>query len=102
MDAKTCTGRPRKNDDRTLYDGKLYRLLVEKLPSEFIKYGRLDTQRLCEATSNARFTVYRWLNEERLSRRGVKSLLQVSDETDEADKKGLLTKEDLLPFALGF
>ncbi|RWP29503.1 hypothetical protein [Mesorhizobium sp.] len=98
MDAQTYTGRPSKNAEFKLYDGKLYQLLLEKLPSKFIKFGRLDTLKLCEATGNARYTVYRWLNEQVLSRNAIKALVKLSDETDEQQKKAALTKEDLIPF----
>ncbi|MER8924291.1 hypothetical protein NKJ28_00210 [Mesorhizobium sp. M0145] len=101
MDAQTYTGRPSKNADFKLYDGKLYQVLLEKLPSKFIKFGRVDTLKLSEATGNARFTVYRWLNDQVLSRKAIHALLKLSQETDEAEKKDALTKEDLIPFALG-
>ncbi len=107
MTARAFAGRPRKNDDFQIYDGDLYKLLVARLPSEFIKttqigqhdiQRRIDTQRLSEATGNARYTVYRWLSREILSRKAVLSLLELSEKTPERDKKGALTKKDLIPF----
>lgn len=92
------TGRPSKNVDFKLYDGALYKLLLAKLPSECIKFGRIDTLALGKATGNARFTVYRWLNEQRLSKNAIRSLLRVSSETTETKKKGKLKKDDLIPF----
>ncbi|RWI85970.1 MAG: hypothetical protein EOR22_30370 [Mesorhizobium sp.] len=84
------TGRPRKNDDFTLYDSALYQLLLKKLPANFIKAGRLDTEAIREATGNARFTVYRWLNDQKLSKNAIKSLLTIGN--------GRLKKKDLIPF----
>lgn len=98
METGAQAGRPRKTDDFKLDNGKLYQVLIEKLPSEFVKFGRLDTQRLSEATGNARYTVYRWLNREALSPRAIKSLLRISQSTTDLEKNGALTKKDLLPF----
>lgn len=98
MEHKTKTGRPRKHDDATLYESALYKLLLEKLPSEYIKFGRLDTESIRVATQNARYTIYRWLNEQKLSPKASKALQKLSRETADAGKKGLLTREDLLPF----
>lgn len=96
------TGRPSKRDDFKLYDGKLYQVLLDKLPSEFIKYERVNTEKLCKATGNARFTVYRWLNENKLSPKAARALIKLSEETTDKEKKGALTKEDLFPFVLDF
>jgi hypothetical protein len=90
----------RQGDEATLYDRSLYKLLLAKLPGEYVKGDRLDTQRICDATGNARFTVYRWLNEGNLSKKAMKSLLELSNNTS-GKKKGALTREDLLPFFLG-
>lgn len=92
------TGRPSKNDSFKLYDGDLYKVLLKNLPTKYIKGGRIDTQALCLDTGNARFTVYRWLNEQRLSKKAIKALLKLSAETPESRKRGKLTRADLLPF----
>lgn len=92
------TGRPRKNDDFKLYEGDLYKVLLEKLPSKYIKFGRLDTDAIRIGTGNARFTVYRWLNEQKLSKNAIRALLKLSAESDEPKKKGKLKKADLIPF----
>jgi hypothetical protein len=101
MRPKPYTGRPKKNDESKFYDGALYKLLVSKMPSEFIKYGRLDTLKLADRLNVHRYTVYCWLNGRRPSRDGMKSLLDISQATEETEKKGALTKEDLIPFLLG-
>lgn len=107
MAATVAAGRPRKNDDFQIYEGKLYKLLVSKLPSEFIKttkvglnapQRRINTQRLCEATGNARYTVYRWLSRQALSPKAITALIEISKGTSEREKRGALTKEDLIPF----
>lgn len=83
-------------------DNKLYKLLLEKLPSEYVtKFGRLDTERLRTATGNARFTIYRWFHQQRLSPKAAKTLLKLSRTTKEIEKKGALTREDLIPFVVG-
>lgn len=91
-------GRPNKNDNFKLYDGRLYKLLLAKLPSKYLKLGRLDTQAICEGTGNARYTVYCWLNEQKLSKNAVRALLKLSVGTDESKRNGKLTKADLIPF----
>ncbi|MER9524020.1 hypothetical protein NKI96_10590 [Mesorhizobium sp. M0292] len=91
-------GRPNKCDTDLLYDTPLYKVLVAKLPTEFLKGGRIDTLALCKGTGNARFTVYRWFKEQRLSPKAAKSLRGLSDATKEPEKKGALTKDDLIPF----
>lgn len=92
------TGRPNKNDDYNLYDTPLYKLLLAKLPSSFLKGDSINTLALCKGTGNARFTVYRWFKEQRLSPKAVKSLLKVSAESTEPKKKGALTRAHLVPF----
>lgn len=100
--SKGQIGRPRKCDTGPkYYDGKLHQVLVDKLPPEFVRGGRVDTGRLSEATGNARYTIYRWLNEQALSKKAIHSLLEVSGKAKQRGRRGTLTKEDLLPFALG-
>lgn len=89
------TGRPRKDDTFTLYEGALYKVLLAKLPPKYLKFGRLDTVAISEGTGNARFTVYRWLNENQLSRKAAKALLALCPD---ARSKGKLKREDLIPF----
>jgi hypothetical protein len=104
MTAITQAGSGKKTESSALYEGKLYLLLVAKLPSIYIHQhvngDRIDTLRLSKVTGNARFTIYRWFNTERLSLKAIRSLLAISNDTDDEKKKGALTKEDLLAFAL--
>lgn len=98
MELANYTGRPSKNVEFKLYDGPLYKVLLEKLPSEYVKFGRIDTLAISTATGNARFTVYRWLNEQILSRKAIRALLKLSQEANDTKEQGALTKEDLIPF----
>ncbi|RWF33775.1 MULTISPECIES: hypothetical protein [unclassified Mesorhizobium] len=86
-------GRPSKSDYSISYDSPLYKLLLNKLPPKLIKGDRIDTLALSKGTQNARFTVYRWFKEQRLSPRAVKSLLALCE-----NGKGKLKKVDLIPF----
>lgn len=103
MNDKPKTGRSKKAESTALYEGKLYRLLLEKLPSQYVHQhvtgDKIDTLRLSKNTGNARYTIYRWLNTGRLSLNAIKALVAISLDTDDETKKGALTKEDLLPFA---
>ena len=98
MTSMPKTGRPKKNDGKKFFDGELHKVLAAKLPTCFIRGGRVDTTAVSEATDNVRYTVYRWMNEEKLSPKAVQALLRLSNETDELEKKGALKLEDLLPF----
>ncbi|MGA1831618.1 hypothetical protein VH566_11830 [Rhizobium wenxiniae] len=95
-----ATGRPRNDGESALYDGKLYKVLAEKLPSEYVHRGRVNTAMLREQTGNARFTIYRWFSQERLSKKAIKALVKISDHADRPDERGRLTKDDLVPFLL--
>lgn len=83
---------------KELYEGALYSLLRDKLPSEYVHDGKVNTRLLSEATENARFTIYRWFHENKLSPKAIKSLLEVSAKADRLDEKDRLTKNDLIPF----
>ncbi|MDH1266759.1 hypothetical protein N5C81_03900 [Rhizobium pusense] len=83
---------------KELYEGELYSLLRDKLPSEYVHDGKVNTRLLSEATENARFTIYRWFHENKLSPKAIKSLLEVSANADRPEEKDRLTKNDLIPF----
>ena len=100
MENKPQPGRPRKGEDVRLEESALYQLFLAKLPTEFVKYDRVDTLRLSEALKTARFTIYCWFHGRPLSRKSVLSLLQLSAESPDEEKSGALSKEDLLPFII--
>lgn len=102
METETKMGRPNGRKDANLYDGPLYRLLAEKLPSEFIKGANIDTDKLSTVIGYARFTVYQWLHRGRVTPKAASLLLKISNDTEDTQKKGLLTRDDLVPFVLGF
>ena len=85
------TKRPIGGSLPRFYDGRLHDLLVRKRP-RFVRVGRVDVARLCSATGNSRFTVYRWMQDDRVSPAAGKSLIRVSG--------GQLTPEDLAPFVI--
>lgn len=95
-----ATGRPRNDGETALYDGKLYGMLVEKLPSEYVHQGRINTAMVCGETGNARFTIYRWFSQERLTKKAIRALVEISKKAKRADERNRLTKEDLIPFLL--
>lgn len=83
---------------KDLYSGPLYEVLRDKLPSEYVISGRVNTQKLSTATGNARFTIYRWFHERRLTPKAIRALLKVSAEAENPKEKDRLTKDDLIPF----
>jgi len=98
METKPSLGRPRKDGPSEIYSGALYQLLVAKLPSEHINFGRIDTASLAKGTGNARFTLYRWFESNSLSKAAIRSLLEVSKNAKLAKERGKLTRDDLIPF----
>lgn len=86
----TKRGRPRKDRVETrFWDGKLYALLKERLPHH-VRGDRLIPASLAESLNVARWTVYKALNNDKLSSKLAKALI------DESRSK--LTQEDLAPF----
>lgn len=100
------TGRPPKNPDEKHFKFKgLHGLLVNKLPPSFSQFvpqyqcdnGRssrllIDTLALSEVLGVSRFTVYRFLNEEKLSKQRAAALIALSG--------GNITQEELLPYVM--
>lgn len=100
---KKCRGRHSKNPDAEAFLNKdFYRILVEKLPPVYVRDpepgfpNQIDTLALSKAMGVSRWTVYRFLNEEKLSKITATGLMRVSREG------GSLTESDLLPFLLRF
>lgn len=83
---------------KTFRDTKIHALLLTKLDVPYVRTranGRqkmLDTLRISQDLGVSRYTVYRFLNEEKLSKKMTAGLIQISN--------GLLTSTDLLPFLM--
>lgn len=93
------TGRPPKKKRESIYTTKLYILLREELPLVFISPdGRVNTLKLAEKLEYRRMTIYRWFNGGNMSVKAVNALSELSA-AGKCERKGLLTKEKLLPFA---
>ena len=86
-------GRPPKTiQDQRFYDGALHALLVGKLP-EHAAGGRIIVRRIAGLTGYANYTVYRWLQNDRLTPRAARALIITFE--------GRISKDDLVPFVLG-
>lgn len=85
-------GRPRKDATQAkFYDGKLYALLLPALP-QHVEGGRLNPVKIAAAIEMHRYTVYKWLQFDKLSQKGANLLLKEAD--------GRLKPEDLIKFVL--
>lgn len=87
------TGRPPANDyDRYFWESALHKLLAERLGDipGVVHGGRVRPKSLAKLLKKADYTVYRWLNESRLSTSGVRAILELSGDR--------IKKEELLPF----
>ena len=102
MTEQKGVGRPRRDGkDKDLYQGELYKLLQEKLPIRYRFYdGRIDTVKLAKDMGFARYSIYRWLNGERMRPASAQKLVKLSNEAD-CERKGALTLDMLTPFVLG-
>ena len=94
------TGRPRAPTNHgkpRFYEGKLYDLLLKTF-AEYVEDGRLNVGKLSEnlvkpngQTGMHKFTVYKWLQEDRIPKASsAESLVKLSE--------GRLTVEKLVPF----
>ena len=90
-----------------LHNSPVYHMLLEKLPTEFIKEGlhekqpfEVDVTKLSRVMDVSYFTAWRWCMGSHFSRKAIKSLVEISANTEQAEKKGLIKSEDLLPFLL--
>ena len=93
------TGRPSKNPtEQTFKNNAIHALLIGKLPAPYVRMepngnqSILDTLRLARALGVSRYTVYRFLNEEKLSKKMAAGLVQISD--------GSLEQSDVLPYLM--
>lgn len=89
---------PKKPVEQSFKDKALHALLIEKLPVPYVRTdgitGRkvLDTLRISKALTVSRFTVYRFLNDEKLSKRTASGLVAISD--------GAIDQADVMPFLM--
>ncbi len=91
------SGRPRKDAATRVrfWDKDLYKVLLKGLPQHVEGEGvnaRLNPRRVAVALKVHKYTVYNWLNKDKLSREGASLLI--------AESNGKLTAEDLIPFVL--
>ena len=85
-------GRPPKDDSKPkFYDGKLYALLLPIFP-QHVEGGRLSPTRLAASIEMHRYTVYKWLQFDKLSEKGARALIK--------EARGKLKPEDLIKFVL--
>lgn len=91
---------PNSEDRARLHEFELYKLLLKKLPPEYLRGDdRLNVKMMCKVTGRSQFTICRWLRGTHFTKRSIEALLLVSKTTEYPQKKGLLTAEDLIPFA---
>lgn len=94
----TQTGRPPKVKRPTIYSTKLYKLMQETLPLEFISEdGKVNTLALSTKMNNKRMTIYRWFQGFNMSVKSANQLAELSAAA-KCEKKGRLTIDKLLPF----
>lgn len=86
------SGRPSKNTPKTrFWDRPLYGLLKTALP-QHLDGDRLNPRLVAKALGIHKYTVYKWLNTDRLSPEGAKALV--------AESNGRLKIEDLISFII--
>lgn len=93
------TGRPSKNPtEQTFKNNAIHALLIGKLPAPYVRMepngnkSILDTLRLARALGVSRYTVYRFLNDEKLSKKTAAGLVRISD--------GAIEQSDVLPYLM--
>lgn len=93
------TGRPSKKPaDQTFRDKAIYALLIANLPAPYVRVeptldeSVLDTLLIAKDIGVTRYTVYRFLNDEKLSKKLASELVRISG--------GKIAHEDVLPFLM--
>ena len=93
------SGRPSKNPtEHTFKNNAIHALLIGKLPAPYVRMepngnqSILDTLCLARALGVSRYTVYRFLNDEKLSKKMAAGLVRISD--------GSLEQSDVLPYLM--
>jgi hypothetical protein len=88
-------GRPPANPDAPrFWETDLHKLLVVHLGhiEGLVVGGRVVPNVLAKSVGCCRFTAYRWLGENKLSARGARKIIELSE--------GRVTKEDCAPFLI--
>jgi len=94
-------GRPSKKSQPSLQQCDLYRFLLKRLPPEYIRSaGYLDIKKMSEVSGFSQFSIIRWMRGVHFTKNSISALVKISGETQFPDKKGLLTKEELVPFLI--
>lgn len=90
-----------------LYSYPIYQHLLDKLPSKYIKEWntkefprRILLQTLAADMGFTQYTVWRWMKGVNFGKKAIAALVEISNNTDEAEKKGLIKVEDLASFML--
>lgn len=84
-----------------LYESALYKMLLENLPVEYLRNeDRLDMVKITEKLGYSQYTVWRWFVGKHFGKKSIKAIVQLSNDTTESDKKGLITAEMLYPFMM--
>lgn len=96
---KKRTGRPAKNpSEETFKDNEIHALLASKLPEPYVRaelngnQSLLDTLLIARDLGVSRYTVYRFLNDEKLSKKTATGLVRISG--------GSIEQSDLLPYLM--
>lgn len=95
MISERTHGRPPANPASSrFWETALHKLLAERLAQVegMVVAERVVPSHLASECGVCRFTAYRWLNENRISPKGARKIIEVS--------KGRLTKEDFAPFLI--
>lgn len=100
-DDRAHAGRPSKTEQTSLYECELYQLLLKRLPPEYIRgIGYLDIGKMSQVCKFSKFSITRWLRGVHFTKKSINALIKLSNTTKFPDRKGLLTKEDLIPFLM--
>lgn len=80
--------------DQDFRSTDLHELLAKSLDhvEELVRDGNVVPAKLAAKVGFCRFTVYRWLGGNKISPKGAKSIIAISD--------GRLTREDFAPFLI--
>lgn len=94
-------GRPPIDPKQTrFFDGELHKLLSDRLDHipGMVRGGRVDPKVLALQCKKAKFTIYRWMNNDRISAKAGKILMELSKQAESGEYR--ITKEEITPFVL--